>query len=155
MSVVDGVQQVGTALPGVPGSAAVARSLVRRTLAEWDLRPLTDTAVLLVSELATNAFLHAGTDLEVRVERTRSGVRVSVLDDSPRVAARRRHGPQTATGRGLGMVEALSTAWGSFGPADRWAKAVWFELPADTAALPKGDEGQLYGDDWLVMVDEL
>ena len=139
-------------LPAAPDSIGAARAALRRTLRDWDLDALVDTAQLLTSELATNAVLHARTDFELRVERRGDRLRVSVLDGSPRTAARRRYGLDSGTGRGLGLVEALSADWGT-SSADGWAKAVWFEL--DPAAVPLDDEGVLYGEDWLSLVDEL
>ena len=139
-------------LPATPDSISTARATVRRALRAWDLDALVDTAQLLTSEVATNAVLHARTDFEVRVERRGDRVRVSVLDGSPRRAARRRYGLDSGTGRGLGLVEALSAAW-ACEPADGWAKVTWFEL--DPAATPDSDEGLLYGEDWLSLVDDL
>ena len=139
-------------LPPVPESISAARAAVRRALREWDLEALVDTAQLLTSELATNAVLHARTELEVRVERLGERVRVSVLDRSPASAARRRYGLESGTGRGLGLVEALSAAWGT-DPVEGWSKGVWFEL--DLAGVADASEGALYGEDWLALVDDL
>jgi anti-sigma regulatory factor (Ser/Thr protein kinase) len=85
-----------------------------------------EVAQLLVSELVTNAVLHAGTYIvvEVRVDDVR--VRVAVKDLSaafpqPRVAA-----DDASGGRGLQLVEALSSSWGWDLTAG--GKSVWFEL---------------------------
>ena len=139
-------------LPAAPESIGAARAAVRRALVSCDLEALVETAQLLTSEVATNAVLHARTDFELRVERRGGRVRISVLDGSPALAARRRYGLDSGTGRGLGLVEALSAAWGCE-RADGWAKATWFELDPD--AVPDADEGALYGEDWLSLVDDL
>ena len=123
-------EHVRAELPGQPVSVGHARSLVRHALREWDLEPLQYTVLLLVSELATNAVLHARSDFAVEATRTTDGVRVSVSDRSPKSPAQRHHGPTSGTGRGLAMVALMSSAWGT-GAAERpYAKAVWFEVPA-------------------------
>jgi anti-sigma regulatory factor (Ser/Thr protein kinase) len=155
VGVADGSRHAATALPATPSSVGAARSFVRQTLHAWGLDELAETAMLLTSELTTNALLHAGTDLEVRLEMDAQCVRIAVLDRSPRPAVRRRHGPHAGTGRGLGLVEAMSTAWGSCGATDGWRKAIWFALPLEPSALPGSAEGALYGDDWLAMLEDL
>lgn len=56
-------------LPGDPRSAGVARRFLATTIGGWGMAGFADDAALLVSELVTNAALHAGTDLVVRIER--------------------------------------------------------------------------------------
>ncbi|MCW2680670.1 MAG: putative protein kinase/phosphatase [Frankiales bacterium] len=131
-------------LVGEPTSARDARRLVTRTLAEWDLEHLEETAVLLVSEVVTNAVLHARTELAVEISRAGDAVRVTVSDRSPASPRRRRPGLQAGTGRGLGLLAVLATGWGT-GPAeDPWRKDVWFELPTDPDALPQPGEDALH-----------
>ncbi|HWH30416.1 MAG TPA: ATP-binding protein [Mycobacteriales bacterium] len=149
-----GHAQVDVRLPPVPDSTGRARSAVRRALTDWRLDHLVDTTTLLVSELTTNVVLHARTDFEVQVERRADVVRVTVLDGSSGRAVRRRYGVEAGTGRGLGLVETLSVAWGCSPGRGEWSKAVWFEVPVDGSETP-GEEGALYGEDWLALVDEL
>ena len=138
-----GAVRVQAELAVTPPSAREARQLVTRTLREWDLEHLVDAAALLVSEVVTNAVLHARTPLALELERRDGCVRVIVSDGSPRQPQRRRPGPEAGTGRGLGLLAVLSTDWGS-GPAeDPWQKDVWFELPTDPAALPQPAEDSL------------
>ena len=73
-------EHVRAELPGQPVSVGRARSLLLHALRDWDLEPLQDTVLLLVSELATNAVLHARSDFAVEATRTTEGVRVSVSD---------------------------------------------------------------------------
>lgn len=130
-------------LVGEPTSARDARRLVESVLREWELLHLEDTAVLLVSEVVTNAVLHARTELAVEVARTDEVVRVTVADRSPAAPRPRQPGLEAGTGRGLGLLAVLASAWGT-GPAkDPWRKDVWFELPVDPAALPEPGEGAL------------
>ena len=135
--------QVRAELPGEPADAGDARRLVTRTLREWRLDHLQDTAALLVSEVVTNAVLHARTRLALELERRGSTVRVTVSDRSERLPQPRRADPEAGTGRGLGLVASLATAWGTAPGAEPWRKDVWFELPTDPGALPEPGEGAL------------
>ena len=67
-----------------------------------------DALELAVSELASNAVLHARTPFVVEVERTHDGVRVSVSDGDPTVPRVRQVGTTDITGRGMAIVDALS-----------------------------------------------
>lgn len=70
----------------------------------------TDTALveLAVSELASNAVLHARTPFTVTVERLDDGVRISVTDGDPSVPTVRHVEPDAVTGRGMAIVESIS-----------------------------------------------
>jgi anti-sigma regulatory factor (Ser/Thr protein kinase) len=113
-------------------SAGVARRFLRDTLAGWDAAIYSDTAELVLTELVTNAILHAKTDIVVRVELGADGLRLEVADHSPRQPIVRHYSQEATTGRGLGLVEALTERWG-VQPAPS-GKTVWAELSADQAA---------------------
>lgn len=127
-------------LPAAASSVRAARRFVRAALESaelGELEDLVDTAVLLISELATNAVLHARSGYRVEVAALGTSVRFSVLDDSPVLVHRRVNRLEAATGRGLGMVEALATRWGPTGTDELRgrAKGIWFELPTDPAEM--------------------
>lgn len=84
----------------------------------------------LVSELATNAVLHARTAFRVVVKPGRSSIRVAVRDSSPKTPVRKEYGPLHPTGRGLEVVESMADRWG-VEPADD-GKVVWFEIDTGT-----------------------
>jgi hypothetical protein len=130
-------------LAGEPPSARDARRLVVDALRGWGLDHLVDAGALLVSEVVTNAVLHARTPLALEVERRGAVVRVTVSDGSPRPPQRRRHGPGAGTGRGLGLLAVVATDWGSGPATNPWKKDVWFELPLDPALLPQPGEDAL------------
>ncbi len=132
-----GALQVRLELPGAPASVRSARQLVSGALRDWGLEHLEEPAVLLVSELVTNAVLHARTHLAVEVEHTETVVRVRVRDGSRRRPRLRRHEVSAATGRGLRMLSAMACRWGCDDAAEPYAKAVWFELPVDRVLLPR------------------
>jgi anti-sigma regulatory factor (Ser/Thr protein kinase) len=109
-------------------SARAARRFVASVL-EGTRLPV-DMIVLLVSELATNAVLHARTDFTVRVEvdELADVARVEVEDANERPPSIAHTPAEATSGRGLQLVQALAESWGVEG---RMAgKLVWFELSA-------------------------
>ncbi|WP_243866319.1 ATP-binding protein [Actinophytocola oryzae] len=110
-------------------SAAVARQFTRSTLARWQNGTRgehVEDAVLVVSELVTNALLHGhGTPL-VRLLGSGDRIRVEICDDSPLLPIAPRVTP--SGGLGLRVVEQLSSAWGASRRGR--GKVVWCELPA-------------------------
>ena len=87
-----------------------------------------DTVALLVSEVATNALVHGTGRVRVRVRPTRRGVRVEVHDEDVTLPARRQATPMDEGGRGIALVDALSSGWGAERTHD--GKTVWFEVAA-------------------------
>ncbi len=127
----DGVVERRVQLDPVPESARQARVVVTEALAEAGRPELEDSATLLVSELVTNAILHARTSIEVVVAATASRVYVGVNDSSAQLPARRDYGAQATTGRGLELVDLIAARHGT-DTHDDGSKTVWFELgPAD------------------------
>jgi anti-sigma regulatory factor (Ser/Thr protein kinase) len=106
-----------------------ARRFVSSVLARrpYEGRAQTDDIRLVVSELATNAVIHAGTAFSVSVRCTGSAVRISVRDSSPAQPVVRNGGPASMSGRGLHLVKAVSDAWGV--DADPDGKTIWAEFP--------------------------
>ncbi len=107
-------------LPVAPGQA---RRLVEEACREWGLAGVSDIAQLVLTELVTNAVRHAGTEIDVRVSRLRARMQVSVRDRSALKLRRGGSGEDGEGGRGLLVVEALSTAWGCGPTVD--GKVVW------------------------------
>lgn len=97
-----------------------------------------DGLVLMLSELATNAVQHAGTEFEVavRVSPDRGRVRVEVSDVAAGYPTAREPALDALHGRGLHIVRSLADAWGIEARRDRPGKTVWFSavLPAPAAA---------------------
>jgi hypothetical protein len=88
--------------------------------------------VLIASELVTNAVLHARTDLILTLELEDGRARISVKDQSQAPATLRHYRTDALTGRGLGVVAALSDRWGVSAAAD--GKVVWAEVAATSDA---------------------
>ncbi len=85
-----------------------------------------EVARLLVSELVTNAVLHARTELTLILDRTESVVRVQVEDRNPRLPVLRTHGSDAGTGRGLRVLDKMASGWGTH--TIEGGKVVWFEI---------------------------
>ncbi|MBU6533144.1 SpoIIE family protein phosphatase [Streptomyces mayonensis] len=120
--------------PAEPVSAAAARNFVHRALRDTASH-LVDTAQLLVSELVTNAVLHARTEIEVTVSRSDGRVRVLVGDRRPGRGLVSPSCPAYAgTGQGLALVEQLASRYGA--DADGERKTAWFELWSDGPPPP-------------------
>ena len=114
-----------------PRSASRARKVVEELLTECSLGELADTATLLVSELVTNAVLHASSPVDLRCHVEASTLCVQVGDRSPVLPGMRHYDADALTGRGLGMVELLAAAWGVEG--GEHGKTVWFQLASEDA----------------------
>lgn len=116
-----------------PRAVSPARRFVRQHLAEWGADDdLIDTAVLCVSELVTNAVIHTGSPSLVVVRLLGDLVTITVRDHGAEPAGRDPAGADDRTdplevhGRGLRLVDALATRWGS--ELDEVGTTVWFEL---------------------------
>ncbi|MFE1326011.1 SpoIIE family protein phosphatase [Streptomyces sp. NPDC058741] len=119
-------------------SVASARSFVRDTLQGWGFADIVDDAVVLTSELVTNAVVHAGTSADVLCLRSDEGARIEVADRYPereiplQGTAVNMGSPDREGGRGLQLCAALAGRWGvEYTPTH---KTVWFQLdlPART-----------------------
>ncbi|MGW7671286.1 PAS domain S-box protein, partial [Streptomyces sp. NPDC054775] len=113
-------------------AVATARSFVRDTLQGWGFADIVDDAVVLTSELVTNAVVHAGTAADVLCLRSDDGVRIEVADRYPerevplQSAAVNMGHPDREGGRGLQLCAALAGRWGvEYTPTH---KQVWFQL---------------------------
>lgn len=117
-------------LPALPKSAGEARRFAGHLLSEWHIRPETcDVVVLLVSELVTNAILHAGLKFSLSLQRVADNkLRAEVRDPSPVPVQPRHFTTEAGTGRGYMLIEALAVDWGWDSGPD--GKVVWFEVAA-------------------------
>ncbi|MER7455534.1 SpoIIE family protein phosphatase [Micromonospora sp. NPDC126480] len=132
-------------LPADRRTPAAARALVRSVLAEAALDELTNEALLLTTELSTNAVEHARTELDVEVVADRSGLTVTVSDfaggpvEELTVGVRNESSDISQVserGRGLLLVDHFASRWGTtYHPT---GKGVWFRLErsGSTGATP-------------------
>jgi len=115
-------------LPPRAASAARAREFATGQCRQWGMASLCDDIALVVTELVANAVRHAGTDIEISVTHLSKGVRLEVRDGSTRPLRPRAALSSDEGGRGLLLVDALSTRYGVLGEPD--GKRVWVELYA-------------------------
>ena len=122
-------------LPDQLSSVAVARRFVYDKVVEWGIDISMDDALLVVSELAANALMHAeSSSYRVRVAHAGPALRIEVEDDGTGTPEPQ---PLTETaehGRGLHLVDALAASWG-MDIGEVGGKRVWAEL-----AIPVGAE---------------
>ncbi len=121
-----------------PPSVAEARRRIRDLLSGSDREDLVDTCVLLVSEVVTNALLHAGTQIELRAALEPGGIRVEVGDGSPHLPFPRRYAATSGTGRGLAMLESMVDDWGV--TRQQHGKFVWFLLSTADDVADRHDD---------------
>lgn len=130
-------------LPAVPSSVREARAFVAQVLDGVVGDDLHDAALLVISELSANAMLHAETPFDVVVRGGPGDIRLEVHDRNPRLPRRKRYSSESTTGRGLVLVEALTTVAGAERTAD--GKVVWAILsevppPPPTVSEQRGAE---------------
>jgi anti-sigma regulatory factor (Ser/Thr protein kinase) len=118
-------------------SPGAARRFLSSTLVSWGKTEYSDDGALLLSELVTNATLHARTQIVVRIELKSEALHIAVTDSSPRQPAVRHYSEQSTTGRGLGLVSALARNWG-VEQGSGGTKTVWAEIIASHAARHPG-----------------
>jgi len=97
----------------VPAAVPAVRRFVIQVLSEWDLADAIPDAVLVASELATNALRHTHSPFRVAVDRSGPTVRVAVEDlgrDQPTLCALT---DDTTWGRGVFIVDEVCSAWGT------------------------------------------
>ena len=134
-----------------PGAVPQVRRWVRRALSGWQLDALTDDAELVLTELVSNAVLHAAGRVRIVVTCEPDGVLLEVLDSSPVAPVRRAVSDGGTTGRGLHLVAAMASAWGvSPRPDDAPGKTVWCRLRVGVEVV----EPDLAPEDLLAAFDD-
>jgi anti-sigma regulatory factor (Ser/Thr protein kinase) len=129
-------------LPALPSSVGAARRLVRDTLPKtMAFEDLVEAAELVMSEAVTNAVVHTGTTIDVTVQFAGNEARLDVRDGSGHPPTPRDYAATAGTGRGLMLIDELTTSWGTRPHSD--GKTVWFlldghgsEAELDNAAPP-------------------
>lgn len=112
-------------LPPTPTSLGAARRWLQDQISDVP-PPLRETAALLLSEVVTNSLLHSGSPIEITTRLEPGVLRVEVFDESDELPMRKNYAVDATTGRGLQLVEELSSSWGS--ERTSGGKFVWFEL---------------------------
>ncbi|WNI15805.1 ATP-binding protein [Actinacidiphila sp. ITFR-21] len=132
-------QEKRLALSGESGIVPRARDFTRQALNEWgwlpaataDRRAAAEDVLLVVSELVTNACLHAGGPEELRLRHSAKALRIEVVDGGPGdPAPRTPHRAGRPGGHGMFIVQRLCLDWGVTRQDGRPGKTVWAELAA-------------------------
>ncbi|MGW2816841.1 ATP-binding protein [Streptomyces sp. NPDC001415] len=129
---------------GAKGAVTRCRDFTRRALDDWGWTSTVDAAdrervddvLLLVSEVVTNACLHAGGPRELVLRHADGHLRVEVLDDSPAAPVRLPRAPSLPGGHGLMLLDRLAESWGT-APAGT-GKAVWLEVALPSQGRTQG-----------------
>jgi serine/threonine-protein kinase RsbW len=124
-------------LPPSPRSVGVARWLITEWCAPWVrasevAEDTVDTALLLASEVITNAVVHGAGTVHVALSRVNgSALRIAVSDEGGGMPLTREQCTDAESGRGMAMVDLLSSRWGTDLAVGPHGKTVWFELTVD------------------------
>jgi anti-sigma regulatory factor (Ser/Thr protein kinase) len=122
------MSEARTELGASPHSPRIARDFLRHVMDAWGCDDPDDVAVLLTSEIVSNAVLHAATALSVEIQLEQERLRVAVRDGDLRMPTVQQPAPEDTSGRGLLLVRSLADRWGA--ERDGHGKVVWFEIRA-------------------------
>lgn len=114
-------------------SASIARAFVEERCREWGLEHVVDDALVVVSELVTNAVLHAHSRAELRLVPGPETLRIEVADEGRAGPDPILAGEDDEHGRGLLLVAVMSAAWGTEARPGG-GKVVWADVPLAHAA---------------------
>lgn len=128
-------------LPADPTAPRLARRFVVEVLSGWAVdEDVVDRAELCVSELVTNAVIHSGTEPTLTIQNDGACLLLMVQDQGShnRVRPIEAAGADVVSGRGLSLVQAMSSAWNVEQSTD--GTLVWCELELDPASSGSGVE---------------
>lgn len=118
-----------------PRSVGLARAELQRTIVSWDLKAVEEAALVVLSELVTNAVVHArvprGREIETRYRREEDGLRIEVHDAADERPVLRPPDTESDCGRGLALVAALADQW-AVSERNGVGKVVWAVLTPPT-----------------------
>ena len=115
--------------PAELDSVGAARRFLRATLLDWDNGNYDFAAPLVLTELATNATLHARTPYTVVLRLEPTHLVVEVVDSSPRLPHVRHYTVDATTGRGIKIINSFSATWGARPTPE--GKVVWAHVRPD------------------------
>lgn len=113
-------------LAAAPSSVAEGRHFVREVLDGWNLVALREAVVLVASELITNTLLHTDSPPTVQLMIVQGGLRLEIEDESGAHPRKRSYASDATTGRGMLLVESMTSRWGT--EPVPGGKVVWCEF---------------------------
>jgi hypothetical protein len=135
-----GVPEASLTFPAELHSVGAARRFLRATLLGWGNGSYEFTAPLVLTELVTNATLHARTPYTVLLRLEPTHLVVEVLDSSPRLPQARNYAVDASTGRGIKIIDSFSATWGATPTAE--GKTVWAHVRPDEPNMLSFVEGE-------------
>jgi hypothetical protein len=123
------VPEASLTFPAELDSVSAVRRFLRAALLSWDNDNYDFAAPLVLTELVTNATLHARTPYTVRLRLEPTHLVVEVVDSSPRLPQARDYAVDAATGRGIKIVDSFSATWGARTIPE--GKVVWAHIRPD------------------------
>ncbi len=119
-------------LPAAPASLATARGFARDALRRWNLIACSDDTLVVVNELVTNAIVHGSGPVTLTISLRGRLLHIVVRDRSPVKPASASLNDERTSGRGLAIVEAMTTDWG-YTKSATTGKDVWADIVAVAA----------------------
>jgi two-component sensor histidine kinase len=113
--------------PAIAQSVVEARRFVTDSIVHVP-RDVTDTLLVITSELVSNCIRHGATTFEVRIDQLPDRILVETEDDGDGEPVVRSPAPTETSGRGLQIVKALSDSWGVVRKSRSSGKTVWAVL---------------------------
>lgn len=138
---IDIVRELPPAVTSVPEARRMVRDALGAEL--WD--DIRHQVELAVSELATNAVIHAGTPFTLRVQTTGSFLRVEVSDRNSHIPHTRHYSLTARTGRGMQLLATSVDRWGA--DPTTTGKTIWFEIGDTTHQTRRAETHQPPKDD--------
>lgn len=122
-------QHASMILSADASSVAEGRRFVRNQLSEWGLGAIRDAVVLVASELITNVLLHTDSTPTVYLTSDGNHLRLGIADGSSYIPRLRSYANESTTGRGMVLVESMTTSW-CVEPHPE-GKVVWCDFDVD------------------------
>lgn len=139
-----GMPDASMSFPSGLHTVRAARHFLESTLAEWGTDDYDFGAPQVLSELATNAALHARSPFSVALRLEDDSLYIAVRDASKRLPRQCYFSQEATTGRGLGLIAALSLEWGT--AMVDGGKTVWARVAPDGSGLTTTDWSDLLED---------
>lgn len=139
------MHEASLTLPAELKSVSQARRFLRDALERWNVTGFELAAPQVLTELVTNAALHARSAYTVHLRAEPEAVLIEVTDSSPALPQARHYGTGATTGRGIALVEALSAAWGV--QSSPTGKTVWCRVRSDDELPDFADDSDDEGAD--------
>ena len=120
--------------PAIAQSVVDARKFVSDSIVHVP-REVSDTLLVITSELASNCIRHGATVFEIRIDQLPDRILVEAEDDGDGEPVVRSPEPSETSGRGLQIVKALSDSWGVVRKSRTSGKTVWAVLAIPPASV--------------------